>query len=285
MRKIVLGAPVSVRGAHPTESRGWYQTSVCLIQEQSLPVLPCEMLHTKALPNKRRQQHDKEQLKASKKKRGPREGDTRTEQTQNTKLSLKQGTNELGDGTTVHFFPKAMCNEDGRILRLLRDEVPWQQQEIQVMGRKVFQPRLIAYMADDESLSYTYSQTRQIALPWTPTVAEIKKQVEELSGAHFNSCLLNLYRGGRDSLSWHSDNEPVYGSTPTIGSASFGASRDFLLRKNADRSQRYSAALGCGDVLVMSGNCQRDWQHAVPKRAACSQQRINLTFRTIVVRE
>lgn len=42
------------------------------------------------------------------------------------------------------------------------------------MGRKVLQPRLVAYMADNKSLSYTYSQTKQIALPWAPIVADIK---------------------------------------------------------------------------------------------------------------
>lgn len=53
-------------------------------------------------------------------------------------------------------------------------EVPWRQQEIQVMGKTVLQPRLIAYMADSPRLSYTYSRTRQEALPWTPTVLQIK---------------------------------------------------------------------------------------------------------------
>ena len=42
------------------------------------------------------------------------------------------------------------------------------------MGRKVMQPRLVAYMADDPSLSYTYSRTKQAALQWTPTVLEVK---------------------------------------------------------------------------------------------------------------
>jgi alkylated DNA repair dioxygenase AlkB len=31
------------------------------------------------------------------------------------------------------------------------------------------------------------------------------------SGQPFNSVLLNLYRAGRDSVSWHADNEPGLG--------------------------------------------------------------------------
>ncbi len=42
-------------------------------------------------------------------------------------------------------------------------------------------------------------------------------RVEELAGASFNSCLLNLYRDGGDHMGWHSDNEPLYGPEPVIG--------------------------------------------------------------------
>ncbi len=44
-----------------------------------------------------------------------------------------------------------------------------------------------------------------------------QEEVERLAGVGFNSCLLNYYRDGKDSMGWHSDNEPLYGSTPTIG--------------------------------------------------------------------
>jgi alkylated DNA repair dioxygenase AlkB len=40
-----------------------------------------------------------------------------------------------------------------------------------------------------------------------------------------------MCRDGSDHLSWHSDNEAVYGPTPTIASISFGAARDFMMRK------------------------------------------------------
>ena len=84
---------------------------------------------------------------------------------------------QVGRGGCVEaFFIFCDRNEQDALstLNYWQDEVPWQQQEIQIMGRKVLQPRLIAYMADDKSLSYTYSRTQQVALPWTPTVAEIK---------------------------------------------------------------------------------------------------------------
>ncbi len=44
-----------------------------------------------------------------------------------------------------------------------------------------------------------------------------QERMEALAGARFNSCLLNLYRDGRDAMGWHSDNEPLYGAAPAIG--------------------------------------------------------------------
>lgn len=52
-----------------------------------------------------------------------------------------------------------------------------------------------------------------------------------LPGSSFNSLLLNRYKGGNDSVGWHSDDEKLYGSAPEIASVSFGCERDFLLKK------------------------------------------------------
>jgi len=39
--------------------------------------------------------------------------------------------------------------------------------------------------------------------------------------------------------------------------------------------------LGDGDLLVMGGDCQRHWQHCLPRRKRVTSARINLTFRYI----
>ncbi len=48
-------------------------------------------------------------------------------------------------------------------------------------------------------------------------MSDFQAKLQNLTGCTFNSCLLNLYRDGKDSLSWHSDNEKPYGPNPTIG--------------------------------------------------------------------
>ena len=55
-----------------------------------------------------------------------------------------------------------------------QEAVPWEHKEIQVMGRRVMQPRMVAYMADDISLKYTYSRTTLTPNTWMPSVAAVK---------------------------------------------------------------------------------------------------------------
>lgn len=69
-----------------------------------------------------------------------------------------------------------------------------------------------------------------------PTVVEIKERIEanlRHNGIDvtFNSVLINLYRDGRDSVSWHSDDEFSLGIHPTIASVSLGEVRKFEMRR------------------------------------------------------
>jgi len=93
--------------------------------------------------------------------------------------------------------------------------------------------------------------------------------------------LLNLYRGGRDSMGWHSDDEPELGAEPVIASLSLGATRDFSLRQKKPGAQKIKMALPSGSLLVMSGRLQHCWQHQLPKTQLPVGERINLTFRLI----
>lgn len=66
---------------------------------------------------------------------------------------------------------------------------------------------------------------------WHPVLCTLKSRVEENTGHTFNSLLCNLYRDEKDSVDWHSDDEPSLGSCPVIASLSFGATRTFEMRK------------------------------------------------------
>jgi alkylated DNA repair dioxygenase AlkB len=162
----------------------------------------------------------------------------------------------------------------------LHAEIPWQQHRLHLFGREVPAPRLSCWIGDADA-AYTYSRARFEPLPWTPTVARLRDELAARYGFAFNSVLANLYRDGRDSTGWHSDDEPELGARPVIASLSFGVVRTFRLRARTPGAKAFSIDLAHGSLLVMAGDTQAAYQHELPKRVAVLAPRINLTFRHV----
>lgn len=160
-------------------------------------------------------------------------------------------------------------------------ETPWEHRHIVLFGREVMQPRLACWYGDH---AYSYSGIRLEPRAWTPRLEGLARLCELESAATYNSCLVNLYRDGRDSMGWHADDEPELGSQPSIASLSFGATRTFRLRHKESRTV-VTLPLEHGSLLVMSGVVQQCWVHEIPKTKKPVGQRVNLTFRTIVTVE
>ena len=172
--------------------------------------------------------------------------------------------------------------EHERWFAALRDETRWRQEEAVIFGKRRRMPRLSAWHGN-EGAAYSYSGLKLHPEPWTETLLAIRRRVESAAGSGFNSVLLNYYRDGRDSMGWHSDDEPELGESPLIGSLSLGATRRFQLRHKTLPGLRTSLDLPGGSYLEMGGAMQRHWRHCVPKvtAKAGAGARINLTFRTI----
>lgn len=160
-------------------------------------------------------------------------------------------------------------------------EVAWEHRSIRMFGRLLPQPRLTAWYGDPAA-RYAYSGLQWEPRPWTPALQALRQQVEAAAGAPFNSVLLNLYRDGRDSMGWHADDEPELGPAPTIASLSLGATRRFRLRPRPGVAHApFGLDLPAGSLLLMSGNSQAHWQHALPKTSRPVGPRLNLTFRWV----
>jgi alkylated DNA repair dioxygenase AlkB len=164
-----------------------------------------------------------------------------------------------------------------RLFDALIAATAWRQEIATVMGRRVPIPRLTAWHGE---AGYVYSGIRMTPLPWSAPLLELKGVAEACAGEAFNSVLLNLYRDGRDSVSWHADNEPGLGRNPVIASISLGAIRRFQM-KHRGSGQRVALELPHGSCLVMAGSTQHHWLHQVPKTARAVGPRINLTFRAM----
>jgi alkylated DNA repair dioxygenase AlkB len=182
----------------------------------------------------------------------------------------------------VYFYRAVLPKSQSDVLfQELLKSTPWKQEQIRWYGKLMDLPRLTAWYGDEGKV-YKYSGITVEPNPWTPPLLTIKAAVEERSGTTFNSVLLNLYRSGRDSVSWHSDDEPGLGLHPVIGSFSLGETRTFNLRHKADPSLRAKVDLSHGSYLLMKGQTQAQWLHEIPKTSRQIGPRINLTFRTIV---
>ncbi|GIT22843.1 MAG: hypothetical protein CM1200mP40_25250 [Gammaproteobacteria bacterium] len=137
----------------------------------------------------------------------------------------------MGDAT-IKEFPFAFIDERRKIFKGLLDEIPWQQDTLWIAGRKIkcpvcnlgrrprFKLWIFRHSADPQTLDRYCTND--------------KGARESLTNEQFNSVLLNYYRDGQDSVSWHADDEKELGRYPIIASVSFGAHRS----SNFDQKQK-----------------------------------------------
>lgn len=165
--------------------------------------------------------------------------------------------------------------------------------------QKIITPRFTAtFGKDDTGAPESAYPVKPKVIP--PILEQLRLQLEKKTGAHFNAIIVNYYQDGKDSISYHADDETFLGPLPTIASLSLGSSRDFYIRCKfatdaaPPKSQFYTKGSGPaasrltekmrlddGDLLVMRGKTQQSTEHSIPKRSSAGG-RINLTFRNVV---
>jgi alkylated DNA repair dioxygenase AlkB len=171
---------------------------------------------------------------------------------------------------------------DLALLERLIVEIPWRTEHVVVWGKRMPQPRLIAWFGD-VGKSYAYSGIQLHPTAWFPLLLEIKARVEDVVGSSFNTVLLNYYRDHQDSMGFHSDDEPELGLRPVIASVSLGEERTFVMKHKSSKLVRpVHLRLPSGSLLLMKGDTQMHWKHGIPKQIRPCGPRINLTFRRIV---
>ena len=187
----------------------------------------------------------------------------------------------------VAFIEKFLAREESHaLLDRIRSESEFKQNQINLYGWKNV-PRLEAWYG-----SWDYPYSKGVALKAAPMPDYLQVVIDRIAAAGFgafNAVLINRYRDGRDYISPHSDDN--YGDAePTIPSLTLGAARPFRLAKmitgsKLDKSTTVEFVPGHGDLVVMRGRTNADWQHWVPKTAKPVGERINLTFRNKSVPE
>lgn len=180
----------------------------------------------------------------------------------------------------VNYFGKVLTEQEANsFLHSLLHTIEWKNDEAVIFGRHIITKRKAAWYGNT-AYTYTYSNITKQALPWTPELLYLKQLAEELTGATYNSCLLNLYHDGDEGMAWHSDDEKTLAKGAAITSLSFGSERKFAF-KHKKTGQTVSLVLEHGSLLVMKEATQTNWLHRLPKTKKINQPRVNLTFRTI----
>ena len=122
-------------------------------------------------------------------------------------------------------------------------------------------------------------------------MVQLGRHLEALIGircGYFNSVNCNKYQSGKQFLRAHCDNEELFYDHKTweskdaiIVSSSFGASRLMRFQHVFDDGIEMSQILHDKDIIVMSGQCQKNFRHSIPAASSIGS-RINLTFRRIL---
>ena len=155
------------------------------------------------------------------------------------------------------------------LLDALVPAVTWHQ------GRRRMYDRIL----DEPRLSKSFAVTE--ALPH-PALDLVRAALARHMAVPLGGMFLNYYRDGRDSVAWHGDRELRYLDDTLVAIVTLGAARPFLLRPRrvdgAGGGRALDLCPGSGDLIVMGGRCQRDWEHSVPKVAAAGP-RISVSLR------
>jgi len=161
-------------------------------------------------------------------------------------------------------------------------ELEWKSHTLKIQGKEIPVPRLIEWFGD---VDYTYSGITHHAKKMPEIILQVKEVLEKNCSlklkkeVKFNSVLLNLYRNGRDSISFHSDDERELDEEPIIASVSLGATRRFIFKNKENGKLKEEIKLNHGHCLIMYGKTQKEWFHGIPKEENINEERINLTFR------
>ena len=173
---------------------------------------------------------------------------------------------QLDDTSWVELLPRWLQGADivfGELVARLR----WGQREVVMFEQLMLEPRLTAW----------WDITSPIAEP-IAVLGDARTALGSHYDRNFDSIGFNLYRDGRDSVAWHADRERFAHEDPTVAIVSVGSPRPFQLRPRGGGPSQ-SFLVGHGDLLVMGGACQHDWEHCVPKVAHAHGPRLSIMFR------
>jgi alkylated DNA repair dioxygenase AlkB len=186
-------------------------------------------------------------------------------------VTAAQPTVLIGDRGDVRYVPGFLDpGAAHELFNELQRSTTFRADSRMMYGRRVLVPRETAARGDG------------CAQEWSPALLRVRARIEAHSGVAFDYVFINRYRNGNDSVAWHSDNDAECDPRRVIASLSLGATRTFELRPlraSGLNHKKVAVELADGDLVVMRGATQLNYEHRIPKEPQVAGERLNLTFR------
>jgi alkylated DNA repair dioxygenase AlkB len=144
----------------------------------------------------------------------------------------------------------------------------WQQRSRWMYEKTVPEPRLTAGWSTEPG-----------AVDVPPELRMLCSRLSARYRIGFDRVWVNLYRDGQDSVAWHPDRNGRVHRNPLVATVTLGAQRKFQLRPRGGGRIALTLEPASGDLIVMGGACQHDWEHCVPKTARRIGPRMSVTIR------
>jgi len=163
---------------------------------------------------------------------------------------------------------------------------PSEREHYMMYGKPVAVPRYVRLYSSEDELTVRFNGGAFEATQLNPeTPGFLARLLSAMPACEYNSVVTNWYPTPSDYIGWHGDVEKQCDSeSAPIVSVSFGASRRFQVRNEANRDYVFDELLTDGDCVVMGGpGFHRKFKHRVPKMLAAKDglvgRRINLSVR------
>jgi alkylated DNA repair dioxygenase AlkB len=181
---------------------------------------------------------------------------------------------DLGEGAWVDVARGWMAGADELYAHLLA-EVPWQTSQLFRYDHVVEERRVGSWWRTGTPLPH-------------PALAEATRVLQHRYRVQFEGFGMIQYRDGADGQAFHRDTDMRWLDDTIVAILTLGAQRPWLLRpRSAKHTQvpgkgaTHDLSPASGDLLVMGGRTQADWEHSVPYlgAAAAVGPRISIQWR------
>jgi alkylated DNA repair dioxygenase AlkB len=159
---------------------------------------------------------------------------------------------------------------DTELMAALMEQADWEQRSRWMYTKTVTEPRLTAEYP-------VITDAPQPVLHYLTEVLSARYQ------RPYERLWMNWYRDNNDGTGWHADRPANQQDEAVIPVLSLGATRRFLIRPDVGGPSTTIVTHG-GDLVVMGGRCQKDYQHSVPKQKQVAGARLSLNFSIAVPR-